>query len=214
MLSRFAFSLSLSVATMLGAQAQTVDPLWKKAVANFEASKKFAATDIHFELDQVNDGKTKRLVTTSQLRAWDRTKPVYTVLKTVRTPDEGDNGKPFDLEVFARVSDALIVESATVRRLGGQKLNGKPVVVFVGSEGKSPQKAGFRIAVDPTTGALQRIESDLYVFGTFDGKIDTRYKRDGSGASFPETIEAKFDVPEGKMVIRQKATNWVARPLQ
>jgi hypothetical protein len=212
-----AASVALLFPVLMPVHAQTVDPLWTKALAQVQAAKGLVAQDTELVVDGIKDGKDIKKTIKSHLTGWDKGKPVYTVVDIEPKPDPSKPApKPGSESTnFSSTTDELFQADAPVKRTDGQVLNGKTWTLFEIKKSDGPMDVTMKVWVDPESGVLLRTENHIH--GTFmmDMQMNTTYVSQGR-ASVPGKTDMRIEVlipfKGSKMHVVNNASNWIARP--
>ena len=200
------------------AQAQTIDPLWEKTVAQANAARKWVAQDTEFVVNARVKGEDKVIRTRSHLAGWDGSKPHYDTTVIEPRPEAGKTPPDANMgsEGFALMADGLIKLDAPVKRQDGQVLDGKTWTVFRLAESQAVLDIKVSIWVDPVTGALHLVDSHVHGMLMMDMTMKTRYVAHAQAGVVPANIDIDMEVlipfKGGKMHMVNTPTNWIVRP--
>lgn len=215
-MKRFFISLCClaGLLSLQSANADEVDPLWAKVVVQHSAMKKWVAKNVEQQITATKDDEAPKLFTIQkEYKAWEKEKPVYTVLSITPPPKDASKGKQsFDMmELFTPMEEKIYTNKAAVKRNASQVVNGQACATFDYAE------SGMKLTlwVDEKSGALVKRVVEMAMPFTFEGSITTTYQAAQGGLQFPSMNEIKMSIlipfKKGKMELRDTYSNWFER---
>lgn len=193
--------------------AENNDALWKSVTAQLDVSRQWAAGMIDISSD-IDKGKgIQHVSATMRLSAWDKQKPVYSLVKA--QPPEAKSPDLKFLNAVTAVANSM-VEDETPTRTDGVSLEGVTCTVFETHFSQAMSKGAMKLWVDAASGKPRRMALSFHVPLMADGTVMTHYAAGAQGQMLPAAVDYDMDIlipfRKAKARLRLDSSAWVAQP--
>ncbi|ELX11911.1 hypothetical protein Jab_1c04990 [Janthinobacterium sp. HH01] len=193
--------------------AENNDALWKSVTAQLEVSRQWAAgvIDIASDIDKGNG--IQHASATMHLSAWDKQKPVYTLIKAQPADAKGADMK--FLNAITALSGSM-TEGEAPTRTDGVSLDGVMCTVFETHFSQAMSKGTMKLWVDAALGKPRKMALSFHMPLMADGTVITQYAIGAQGQVLPAAVDYDMEIlipfRKGKARIQQTLSAWVAQP--
>ncbi len=191
-----------------GVWANTLDPLWEKALAHFNVLKHWAAKDAVEEIIQERAGVIKTVRAHKQLAAWAQGKPEYKVIQ-IEPASASEKVANAMAPIMAQVESLMFAPDATLKGTRRVMLGTEEAILL----DLSGSGSTLKLWVKPETGEPLQYSVQFDIPLTFQGTVHCQFSTGPQGMRFPTSrkVDVQVKIPFKKSHIKMdgKYTDWV-----
>ena len=188
--------------------ANTLDPLWEKALAHFSALKHWAAKDAVEEIIVQRSDVIKTVRARKQLAAWAQGKPEYKVIQ-IEPASASEKAANAMAPVIAEVESLMFSPDATLKGTRRVMLGTEEAILLDLSESGSTLK----LWVKPETGEPLQYSLQFDIPLTVQGTVQCQFSTGPQGMRFPTSrkvdVQVKIPFRKAHIKVDGKYTDWV-----